>query len=146
MGDSQVLSRFDHWLKDDGPAALVLREHLVPVEGKDAVVFPPTYPLSGKGEDEKAGYNVDRFEDGTSVCQIDSVGSQANRMEPIFKREPYSHFVPQITIRAGDKEVNLLDAGHRAADAIVRFSGLAARLKDAFLAYRNDGNADPLAK
>ena len=46
-------------------------------------------------------------------------------MEPIFKREPYNSLVPQVIIEAGERRVNLLDAGHRAADAIVRFSGLA---------------------
>ena len=33
-------------------------------------------------EEDWTGYNIDRFEDGASVCQIDSVGSQANRIEP----------------------------------------------------------------
>ena len=44
-------------------------------------------------------------------------------MEPIFKKEPYSELVPQvkITLKNGD-EVHLLDAGHRAADAVIRFS------------------------
>ncbi len=87
MSNEQVLKQFDDWLKDDSSAAaLVMRQWLVPVEGKDAVIFPPTYPI----EQNKPGYNIDRFEqDRSSVCQIDSVGSQANRIEPIFKREPY---------------------------------------------------------
>ncbi|HID75039.1 MAG TPA: type I-U CRISPR-associated protein Cas7, partial [Planctomycetaceae bacterium] len=85
-----------------------------------------------------------------SVCQIDSVGSQANRMEPIFKREPYNKLVPQVIIKAktkdGDKLVNLLDAGHRAADAIVRFSDLASDFEEAYRVFLQDGNAEPLAK
>jgi CRISPR-associated protein Csb1 len=80
------------------------------------------------------------------VCQIDSVGSQANRMEPIFKREPYSKLVPQIIIKALDNKVNLLDAGHRAADAIARFSELSEDLDKAFAALKANGNAVPLAK
>ena len=76
----------------------------------------------------KGGYNIDRFNDDAngvrSVCLIDSVGSQANRMEPMFKRDVYKALVPQIEIRAGTRLVNLLDAGHRAADAIVRCSAL----------------------
>ncbi len=137
------VDRFDSWLKDDSDiAALVARQWLVPVEGKDAVIFPPTYPI----EQNEAGYNIDRFDDGSSVCQIDSVGSQANRMEPIFKREKYKHLVPQVIIKAGEREIHMLDAGHRAADAIVRFSTLGPELHEAFRAYRDEGNAELLAR
>ncbi len=139
--------RFDEWLKDDGDvAALTMRQWLQPVEGKDAVVFPPTYAKPERMRDEDwLGYNIDPLGDGSNVCLIDSVGSQANRMEPIFKREPYSKLVPQITIRAANTIVHLLDAGHRAADAIVRFSGLRGELQDAFEALRV-GDAEPLAR
>lgn len=164
MSDTQMdVGRFDDWFKDDSDvAALVMRQWLEPVEGKDAVIFPPTYTLADtdagsrfnkgepvpgvyKGQKGPIGHNIDRFEDGTSVCQIDSVGSQANRMEPIFKREKYKHLVPQVIVKANAREVHLLDAGHRAADAIVRFSDLAGELKKAFEAIRA-GNAVPLAK
>lgn len=147
MTDEQLSRKFDDWLRDDsGVAALVMRQWLEPVEGKDAVIFPPTYAKPERmREDDWTGYNIDQFEDGTSVCQIDSVGSQANRMEPIFKRETHKHLVPQIVIKAGGKEVNLLDAGHRAADAIVRFSNLTDELEKAFQSIK-DGNAEPLAK
>jgi len=149
MSNEKVkLDQFDEWLKDDSEvAALVMRQWLEPVEGKDAVIFPPTYAKPERMKEEDwLGYNIDRFEDGTSVCQIDSVGSQANRMEPIFKRQKYRHLVPQVVIKAGSKEVNLLDAGHRAADAIVRFSDLASELDQAFGALKNQANAEPLAK
>jgi len=144
MSNADVLTQFDEWLKDGSPvAALVMRQWLEPVEGKDAVIFPPTYPI----EQDKPGYNIDRFDkDGLSVCQIDSVGSQANRMEPIFKSGPYSKLVPQIIISAGDRKIHLLDAGHRAADAIVRFSELGPELHEAFRIYRDEGNIEPLAR
>lgn len=142
-----ILGRFDEWLTDHGEvAALVMREWLDPVEGKDAVIFPPTYAKpQGTEAQDWIGYNIDRFDDGTSVCHIDSVGSQANRMEPIFKREPYSQLVPRVVIKAGSREVDLLDAGHRAADAIVRFSNLRADIEGAFKAF-GDGDAELLAK
>jgi CRISPR-associated protein Csb1 len=66
------------WIDPKGPVALVLREHLAPVEGENAVFFPPTYA--------DIGYNIDTLSDGTKVATVDSVGSQANRMEPIFTR------------------------------------------------------------
>lgn len=148
MSENQVLGRFDSWLWDDSAvAALVMRQRLVPVEGRDAVIFPPTYATpEGRNKQDWLGYNIDRFDDGSSVCQIDSVGSQANRMEPIFKRKAYSELVPQIIISAGDRKVNLLEAGHRAADAIVRFSTLASELEKAFRAVQQGGNAESLAK
>jgi CRISPR-associated protein Csb1 len=80
------------WANDpQGPVALHLRQRLRPVEdGEHAVLFPPTYA--------DIGYNIDTLSDGTKVATIDSVGSQANRMEPIFKQEPYASLIPQIQI------------------------------------------------
>ncbi|GIU81983.1 MAG: type I-U CRISPR-associated protein Cas7 [Acidobacteria bacterium] len=147
--ECNLLNKYDEWLNDNSDvAALVLRQRLIPVEGRGSVIFPPTYAKPERVKEEDwLGYNIDYFPDGTNVCLIDSVGSQANRIEPIFKKEPYKNLVPQIIIKVKDgREVNLLDAGHRAADAIVRFSELADKLKDAFEAWRDNGNAEPLAK
>lgn len=137
-------------LAADGPAALVCRQWLMPAEGRDAVIFPPTFAAAEGG---KAGYNVDPLgdkNDSTLVAILDTVGSQANRMEPLFKRNgeetAYSRLVPQIEIKAGSKVVNLLDAGHRAADAIVRYSMLGSDLRKAFEAYQQTGDATQLAK
>jgi CRISPR-associated protein Csb1 len=146
--ESTDLTKYDDWLNDDSAvAALVARQYLTPVEGKDAVIFPPTYPVQKDNSGNSiAGYNVDRFSDGSSVCQIDSVGSQANRMEPMFGRPRYAHLVPQVVIEAGDRKISLLEAGHRAADAIVRFSTLGPQLHEAFRAYKEGGNAAQLAR
>jgi CRISPR-associated protein Csb1 len=143
----ETLRQYDEWLTDESPlAALVMRQWLVPVEGKDSVIFPPTYATPERPPEGWLGYNIDRFEDGTSVCQIDSVGSQANRIEPLFKRGPYNKLVPQITIEADGRHISLLEAGHRAADAIVRFSNLAPDLEAAYQAWLDRGDAQPLAK
>jgi CRISPR-associated protein Csb1 len=136
------LNQFDHYLTDEGPAALVIREHLMPVEGTDGVLFPATYAA---GDNFPGGYNIDGDPNGTNVCLIDSVGSQANRIEPLFKEEKYKHLVPQIVVKAGDKEVNLLEAGHRAGDALIRCSSLKEMIDGVFLAVLK-GNAEPLAK
>ncbi|NLG01250.1 MAG: type I-U CRISPR-associated protein Cas7 [Lentisphaerae bacterium] len=143
MNDTNTdITRFDNLIAADGPAALVVRDHLIPAEGADAVFFPATYA--------DIGYNIDwenhKDRSGRNVCLIDSVGSQANRMEPMFKEEPYSDLVPQIVIKAGEKEINLLDAGHRAGDAIVRCSALKDELYAAFQAILKNNNALPLAK
>src|SRR5947208_500805 len=100
---SDLLERFDDLLKDDGPAALVIREHLVPIEGLDGVLFPATFAA---GDGFPGGYNINEFEKGANICLIDSVGSQANRIEPLFMKSGYAGLVPQILIKAGKKKVN----------------------------------------
>src|SRR6516165_7557210 len=97
--------QFDHYLTNDGPAALVIREHLMPVEGSDGVLFPATFAA---GDGFPGGYNIDGDPNGTNVCLIDSVGSQANRIEPLFAEDKYKHLVPQIEVTAGARVVNLL--------------------------------------
>jgi CRISPR-associated protein Csb1 len=124
----------------DGPVALYMKQKLIPVEGEGGVIFPPTYA--------DIGYNIDELSDGTKVATIDSVGSQANRMEPIFKRPDLAHLVPQITIQLGnDKSVSLLDVGHRLGDALVRSaeSTLSKKAVEAFAAY-DRGDPTAIAK
>jgi CRISPR-associated protein Csb1 len=145
-----TLTRFDTWLTGDDPAALVIRDHLIPVDGPDGVVFPATFAA---GDGFSGGYNIDptvgdgHDKDGNprNVCLIDSVGSQANRIEPLFAKERYAKLVPQVMVTAGEKAVNLLEAGHRAGDAIMRCSGLQKDLQGAFKAVLM-GDAEPLAR
>ncbi len=139
------LKQFDHYLTDDGPAALVVREHLVPVEGADGVLFPPTYAPAEDKSKFAGGYNIDGDPNGKNVCLIDSVGAQANRIEPIFAKEKYAALIPQIVVEAGEKKVNILDAGHRAGDALVRCSALKDALQKAFKEVLK-GDATALAK
>jgi CRISPR-associated protein Csb1 len=169
-----VLTQYDGWLADDGPAALVIREHLVPVAGPDGVLFPASFAAEEGADRDKSkfqgGYNIDIFEGHLSakfsyeppgrerlegeikqspglqnVCLVDTVGSQANRIEPLFAKEKYKGLVPQVVISAGEKTINLLEAGHRAGDAAVRSTALQAELHKAFKAVQA-GNAEPLAK
>jgi len=133
------ITMFDTWLTDGGPAALVMREYLEPVEGPEGVFFPATYAAAEDKQKFPGGYNIDVFPEpaqlrhdaplrieayptSANACLVDSVGSQANRIEPIFGSAKYSHLIPQITIKVGERIVSLLNAGHRAADALVRFS------------------------
>jgi CRISPR-associated protein Csb1 len=132
----------DAWADDPrGPVALHLKQRLLPVEGEGAVIFPPTYAIEGK-------YVIDTLADGTKVAQIDSVGAQANRMEPLFKGEPYRNLVPQIDIQLGNRRnVSILEAGHRLGDALIRSTAiLAERAREALEAYDESGDAGPIAK
>lgn len=149
---------FNSWLATKGPVALRLRQRLLPVEADEngrGVIFPPTYA--------DIGYNIDKLADGTCVATIDTVGSQANRLEPIFKStgrnekgqdlNPLARLVPQIEIvlhMAGSRKQDaehvekrsLLDLAHRSADAVVLASPtLASTIAKAFEALRNEGNA-----
>lgn len=128
------------WADDpQGPVALHLKQKLLPVEGEGGVIFPPTYA--------DVGYNIDDLSDGTKVVTIDSVGSQANRMEPIFKREPYSDLVPQIDIQYGnEKVVSIFEAGHRLGDALIRSTELQKPAQDAFRLLLDANDASAIAK
>ena len=149
MADSLSLETLNAWAEDyQGPVALHLKQRLLPVEGEEGVIFPPTYA--------DIGYNIDTLSDGTKVALIDSVGSQANRMEPIFKCEPYSELVPQIEIELhtkehdGEKHVerrSLLDLAHRSADAVVySCPELAPCIEKAFRALKQRGDAQRLCQ
>lgn len=135
--------QFDSWLAADGPVAITMTEPLEPVLGAMGVIFPPTFAPAQRGD--VPSYVVDDTSDG-KVALVDTVGSQANRLEPIFKEEPYSALIPRAIIRIGAREVNLLDAGHRAADALVRFSTYKDQVAAAFKALYDTGNATELAK
>ena len=137
------------WADDDqGPVALHLIQKLLPVEEEGKIIYPPTYA--------DIGYNIDTLSDGTKVALIDSIGSQANRMEPIFKRQPYSELVPQIEIELqarqdGDNQYiekrSLLDLAHRSADAVVySCPELMSEIKNAFLELKRRDDAGPLCR
>ena len=92
--------------------------------------------------------------DGTKVAVVDSVGSQANRIEPAFRaagpgqpENPRAALVPQIDIDCGNgKTLSILEAGHRLGDALVRSTELARASEDAFRAFLDRNDATPLAR
>ncbi len=128
----------DEWATSThGPVALHVKQQLLPVESEEGVVFPPTYA--------NIGYNWDTLSDGTKMAMIDNVGSQANRMEPIFMTGELAALVPQIEIKINDSSrYSLLQLPHRSADAVVRSTPeLLPEIEKAFKALR-DGDAWPL--
>lgn len=165
MAENTTNDMLDNLLADEGPVALIIKQPLEPVDNDDRVVFPPTYPVTkwkgrvhtirdgdyrvsiqlppdsksdkdGAKESQKPGYQIDYFPDGTNVCEIDSPQSQSNRIEPKFKIIKDGKLVPQIEIQIGSEKKNLLEIGHRAGDAAVRMSSMAADLHDAFIAAK----------
>ena len=151
MTDTLTEEQINLWADDpSGPAALHLRQDLTPVEGPGSVIFPPTYAYSAPD----THYNIDELSDGTKIATIDSVGAQANRLEPVFlptrpgePENPRASLVPQITITYGnEKSVSLLEAGHRLGDALVRSTELRNMAHDAFLDFEDRSDAAALAK
>lgn len=141
----------DSWITSKDFVGLHLRQKLLPVEGEGGIIFPPTYA--------DIGYNIDTLSDGRRVATIDSVGSQANRIEPAFKRaheheppNPLADLVPQIEILLQGKKAmtglerrSIFELAHRGADAVVLASPtLAPDVAEAFNALRSTGDAAPL--
>jgi CRISPR-associated protein Csb1 len=137
------------FLDPQGPSALVLTEELEPAEGRSSVFFPPTYAPPEEEKEGKPRYAITK--EGVSTVVVDSVESQANRLEQLFKREKYRELLPQIEIKiktTDGKEisVNLLDVSHRIADALVRCSELADEVKEALDKFRYEGDATGIVK
>jgi CRISPR-associated protein Csb1 len=143
----------------DGPAGLAVTEHLLPINKDDPYIRPAIFAArEGTPENkERWGvYNVTELGDGGNVITIDTIGSQANRIEPIFLQKPYRELVRQVVIvrRVNGKsngkggevvEHNLLERPHRAADVIARFSDLKVRFDEAMQASLK-GDSRPLLK
>jgi len=135
-------ANIQNWIKGN-VSALVLREYLIPVEGKESPFFPPTFAGSNA---EDSYYCIDLMKDGTRVCLIDTVGSQANRMEPVFTQDPYNKLIPQVLIKAGKNVINLCEVGHRVADALLRNSSINKDIKDALEDKQQQNDSHKLAK
>jgi CRISPR-associated protein Csb1 len=174
MSNDTTLTQYDHLLNDDADtAAIVLRERLRPVQGARGVFFPPTFAATGRG---KSDYQIDWFsprdEDRKAPelaakegiianrCTVDSVPSQANRLETRLLRYSGTS-IPKITItgsRVGQGSIDLLEVGHRVGDAVLRYSKVKVtnngkeEEKDGFEAFEAalqayvKGDAAPLAK
>lgn len=147
MTKSLTVDQIDVLADDrEGPVALHLRQPLVPVEGPGSIIFPPTYA--------GIGYNIDELSEGTKIATIDSVGSQANRMEPVFMQartgepeNPRAKLVPQIDITYdNEKTLSILEAGHRLGDAVIRSTDLKVDAQEAFEAFLDRNDAALLAK
>jgi CRISPR-associated protein Csb1 len=113
------------------------------------LIYPASYAglkdSDRKTEEQKAfdKYNLVQ-RNGKLIATVDSVQSQANRIEPLFKTE-LAELVPQIRIKGKKRTVNLLDLPHRIADATIAFSSVEEKVKEVLEAFYR-GDALPLAK
>lgn len=156
MSQALTNDKLDAYAEDQSAAvALHVRSIMVSVEGPGSVIFPPTF-ADDPSNWHDFRYNVDELSDGTKIALIDTVGSQANRIEPLFKEgkngesaNPRASLVPQVEILYGfdgGKSLSIFDAGHRLGDAAVRASSLNTDAREAFLAFLDEGDATKIAK
>ena len=96
-----TLTQFDHWLTTDGPAALVIREYLDAGRRAGRGSVPGHLRRGRRQRCSPAATTSTRPKATRTSASIDSVGSQANRIEPIFAKEKYADLVPQIVVKAG---------------------------------------------
>lgn len=159
--DTNILSNYDDFLRDEADiAAIVIRERLRPVQGPRGVFFPPTFAAIGQGK--KSDFHIDRIgpraddpEGATregvlaNRCTVDSVPSQGNRLESRLLR--YSGtYIPKVSIsgsRVGERSLDLLEVGHRVADAVLRYTAGNGyeQFRDALRAFVT-GDSGPLAR
>ncbi|MDZ4745313.1 MAG: type I-U CRISPR-associated RAMP protein Csb1/Cas7u [bacterium] len=144
-------TQVDKLLAPDGPVAIVGQQQLkIAAISMDDIVFPPSYANPSEKRDEPPVYNIDVIDLtdlSKNVCVLDSVPSQANRMEPLFGLPAYVALVPQYSVKLHDDAppVSILHVGHRLADALFRGTKLRKEIVIAFKAYAR-GDAAPLAK
>ncbi len=139
MSETIAIEDLEQWAVEDKFVAVHLRQQLVPIEGPGGVFFPPTYA--------DVGYQTNTLHDGTLMVEVDSVGSQSNRMEPIFARPELDGLVPNVRVRYGDdEELSILEASHRLGDAVVRSTDLHEDARAAFLTFLRSGDATAIAK
>lgn len=129
-------SDLTHLLGDDDIVAIVASQRLRPAEGDGMPFFPPTY----LGSDDKPTYCISTLPNGGNLCTVDSVQSQANRIEEAFLHPPYRELVRKIEVTAllangQHKTLDMLELGHRLADAAVTFSSLKDTAQQALRAF-----------
>lgn len=125
-------------LTDSNVVAVVAKQPLRPVDGPGAPFFPPTY----LGSKDRPTYCISPLNDGKNLCVVDSVQSQANRLENAFLREPYRSLVRKVDVTAKlsnneSRTLDMLQLGHRLADAAVTFSTLAEQAQAALRSFAN---------
>lgn len=130
----------ENLVADREVVALTFKRKLESIDGPNVPIFPPTYPAPKKkgrdGKKEEEGehrhgtpYTVNETKDGVLVCDLDSVQSQANRMEAAFTGE-LADVVPQRAVQAGDHRVELTKLPHRIVDASIRATDLADHIRE----------------
>lgn len=132
MSDTnQLLERVTKAIRKDAAIRRVRR--MQPVAGQGGKIFPPTYPGDRNNDPPRHVFERRRVNGADVLCVlVDSVQSQANRLEEALKaaRDSKALWFPAIRVdfsKTGVADVGAittLDAPHRVFDAIIRDSEL----------------------
>lgn len=125
-------------LTDEALVAIVCKQRLQPADGPGAPFFPPTY----LGSNNAPTYCISPLGEGRNLCTVDSVQSQANRIEEAFMAAPYRALTRQVTVTAKlpgneTRTLDMLQLGHRLADAAVTLSTLAEQANLAMRSFKD---------
>lgn len=139
MDTQAILAKLQAGLQSNA-TAIRFSARLLPVGGAGDKVFPPTYKHSKR--DEAVYATEKRLIDGkeVDVVLLDSVQSQANRIEAALldavDREDLA--IPVLGVKVGEYgRISSLDAPHRVYDAIFRDSRFdGARFRESVLGQR----------
>jgi len=95
-------SQFDKLLEPTGPVMIAGQQMLkVSSIAADGIVLPPSYANPSGKKDDPPVYNIDSLDPNDpskNVCVLDSIPSQANRIEPLFRTVEFSMLVPQYSV------------------------------------------------
>ncbi|MBL8477344.1 MAG: hypothetical protein JNK71_14945, partial [Methyloversatilis sp.] len=101
---SNVADLIDALLFGPEVAAIVLHQPLKPLIGR--TVYPASYaPPESAGRDGGPRYCITELRDGHNICVIDSIPSQANRVEnawasdPLYRKRPTATVFPSLIQR-----------------------------------------------
>src|SRR5215469_3320730 len=104
-------------------AAIKLTQKLEPISPSEPIK-PPTFAPSKN--DPKPQYITYMSKNGRRDAILDTVPSQANRIEPEFVG---TGLIPDVTFNVEGKTVSITKLGHRGCDAAARFSTGAAEIQ-----------------
>lgn len=125
----QLLSRIREavMLRSDD-AAIRIRATYQPQAGSSAKVYPPTYIAGPTGSRYHFEQRWSETGEAVDVVMLDSIQSQANRVERAMRENAQSLGIPEIVIEAtlADRKfrISSLDAPHRSRDAYLLDSEL----------------------
>lgn len=130
--------------------ALVRRQPMRPVAGHGTPVFPATYAADKSGDPGRYCISPVGLDGAHNVCVIDSVQSQAGRIEAALQEAPYRALTREVAVSVATRDgetlrVDVLSAAHRVFDAVFRFSTLLPQVQAAARSY-TAGDARPMAE
>lgn len=132
---AHVRDLIDLLLYGQDTVAITLEQSLQPLIGRS--IYPASYAAGEVSKDKGPRYCITELRNGENVCVVDSIPSQANRIEQAWASEnAYRELFPKVTVEAkladgSTSQRSIMELGHRAADGAVLASDLAKEVTEA---------------